>query len=282
MAAAAAARGAPGAAIVSPCSTPGLEVPAAAALRSAEIERLDWSFATVDGAVNALLSSGSVVAAPREVVAAFVRDDVRKGPDGRFRFSFSPGAAVVAWSEMTLPAPPIAQVPTLVVRPRRPLYPTPWPGSPAIAEALGELLTMTTVPNGHNVLWESPSGDVEAIERFLASGDRSAPEALPRIRAIWPSAGFAVAVVEAVAAVELVAAGAAVEAVVAAFAVAAVLAVAHQAVVVAGAAPAAVAAVAGLAVVVAGPPTQSVLTGPEMQMSSPPSPMQRLRGEPCG
>ena len=35
-------------------------------------------------------------------------DDVRKGPDGRFRFSFCPGAAVVAWSEMTLPAPPIA------------------------------------------------------------------------------------------------------------------------------------------------------------------------------
>jgi hypothetical protein len=26
---------------------------------------------------------------------------------------------------------------------------------------------MTTVPNGHNVLWESPVETVEAIERFI-------------------------------------------------------------------------------------------------------------------
>ncbi|HEY2334077.1 MAG TPA: alpha/beta hydrolase [Solirubrobacterales bacterium] len=145
---------------------PGMEVAAERALRSAEIDRLDWSFATVDGALNALLSSDSIVAAPREVVAAYVRDDVRKGPDGRFRFSFCPSASVVAWSEMTLPAPPIVQLPTLVVRAAVPLI-----DGAALElryrEALGDLLTSTTVPNGHNVLWESPEETAEAVEGFL-------------------------------------------------------------------------------------------------------------------
>jgi pimeloyl-ACP methyl ester carboxylesterase len=147
---------------------PGLEMPAERALRGAEIDRLDWSFATVDGALNALLSSDSVVASPREVVAAYVRDDVRKGPDGRFRFSFCPAAAVVAWSEMALPPPPVASCPTLIVRAAVPLAP-PDPRLDAVyEEALGDQLTMLTVPNGHNVLWESPAETGEAIERFLA------------------------------------------------------------------------------------------------------------------
>jgi len=147
---------------------PGLEVPPERALRSAEIERLDWSFASVDGAVNALLSNDSMVAPPRDVVTAFVRDDVRKGPDGRFRFRFSPGAAVVAWSEVTLPAPPIAQLPTLVLCATVSLY----DGSEQEAryrEALGDRLTLETVPNGHNVLWESPEQTIGSIERFLES-----------------------------------------------------------------------------------------------------------------
>jgi pimeloyl-ACP methyl ester carboxylesterase len=51
---------------------PGLEVPADYALKSAEMDRLDWSFASVEGATNALLSSDSMVAAPKEVVTAYV------------------------------------------------------------------------------------------------------------------------------------------------------------------------------------------------------------------
>lgn len=146
---------------------PGLEIPAERALRSAETDRLDWSFATPDGALNALLSSDSVVAAPSEVVAGFVRDDVVKGPDGRFRFSYCPSASVVAWSEMALPPPPIAKLPTLVVRAAVPLV----DGSAQEAryrEELGELLTAVTVPNGHNVLWESPAETIAAVEEFLA------------------------------------------------------------------------------------------------------------------
>jgi lipase len=145
---------------------PGLEVPPERALRSAEIERLDWNFATVDGAVNALLSNEAILVSPRDVVAAYVKDDVRKGPDGRFRFRFCPSAVVVAWSEMTLPAPPITRVPTLLVIAEKPLFDSSRQQR-RYEEELGDLLTRVEVPNGHNVLWESPQETIEAVERFL-------------------------------------------------------------------------------------------------------------------
>jgi lipase len=148
---------------------PALEINPERALRSAEIERLDWSFATADGAVNALLSSDSMVAPPRDVIAAFARADVRKGPDGRYRFRFCPSAAVVGWSESALPAPPVASIPTLLLHAEVSL-------ADRVArearydEELGDLLTTVTVPNGHNVLWESPAETILAIEAFLDSG----------------------------------------------------------------------------------------------------------------
>lgn len=152
---------------------PGLEVPPDRALRSAEIERLDWSFATVDGALNALLGNEAIVASPREVVEAFVKEDVRKAADGRFRFRFCPSAVVVAWSEMTLPMPPIARVRTLLVLAEKPLFDNShlWQ---KYEEKIGDLLTKVTTPNGHNVLWESPEETNAAIERFLGSGSEPA------------------------------------------------------------------------------------------------------------
>lgn len=145
---------------------PALQIPADRALRSAELERLDWSFATVEGAVQAMLSSDSIVAAPRDVVTAFVKSNVKKGPDGRFRFNFSPSAVVVAWSEMTLPPPPIAPLRTLIVRAAVPL--TDDMGSEdRYREKLGDLARLVYVPNGHNLLWESPQPTIEAIEKYL-------------------------------------------------------------------------------------------------------------------
>jgi len=145
----------------------GSQQAAERALRSAELERLDWSFATPDGAVNAVHSNDTIVAAPREVVAAFVEDDVRQGADGRYRFSFCPSAVVVAWSEVTLPPPPIARIPTLLIAAEKPLH----DGSDQrrrYEEQLGELVTVVGVPNGHNVLWESPRETIASVESFLA------------------------------------------------------------------------------------------------------------------
>ncbi len=145
---------------------PGLNLPPEQALRGAEIDRLDWSFATVDGVVNALLSSDQMVAPPQQVVADYARDDVRKGPDGRFRLSFCPSAVVVAWSEMTLEAPPIAQLPTLLLLPELQLLSSTQKSR--YEDALGDLLSVKAVPNGHNVFWESPAETIAALEEFLA------------------------------------------------------------------------------------------------------------------
>jgi lipase len=146
---------------------PALEVSPGQALRSAEIERLDWSFATVDGAVNALLSSETLVAAPYEAVKAYVDDDLQKGPDGRYRFRFSPSAVVAAWSEVTLPAPPIARIPTLLLMATVSLVHAGGKRD-RYKKALGDLLTEVVVPNGHNVLWEAPAETIGAIEEFLS------------------------------------------------------------------------------------------------------------------
>ncbi len=145
---------------------PGFAVPSAHALRSAEIDRLDWSFASPEGAVNALLSADTVVSAPRETVSSFVADFMERGSDGRLRFRYSPAAVVVAWSEVVLPPPPIASVPTLLVRPVASSVHSR-PEDRRYREVLGSQLVMAAVPNGHNVLWESPQETIGAIAAFL-------------------------------------------------------------------------------------------------------------------
>jgi lipase len=145
---------------------PGLQIPAKRALRSAEVERRDWSFATVDGGVRAVLSNEATIAPSEAAVRAFVEDDMREGPDGRLRFSFCPSAVVVAWSEMVLPPPPIAARPTLFIQPATPLTDT-GAQHERYRHALGEQLTVVEVPNGHNVLWESPAETLGAIADFI-------------------------------------------------------------------------------------------------------------------
>lgn len=147
---------------------PGFGLPVEYVLKSAEMDRLDWSFGSVDGAVNALLAADTVVASPAEKVRAFAAADLRPGGDGRLRFSHSPAAVVVAWSEMALPPPPIAQLPTLVVRPVASQFLSGEQDKRYRAE-LGSLLTLKAVPNGHNVLWESPQETSAAISEFLAA-----------------------------------------------------------------------------------------------------------------
>jgi lipase len=147
---------------------PAIEIPPAHALASAEVDRLDWSFTSTDGAVTALLSSPNVVAASRDVVDAYVTDDLQRGSDGLLRFSFCRSAVVVLWSEMTRPAPSIAQLPTLIVRPVA-SYLDGRVQDRRYREELRSLLKVVAVPNGHNVLWESLPETVDAVERLLAA-----------------------------------------------------------------------------------------------------------------
>jgi hypothetical protein len=73
---------------------------------------------------------------------------------------------------MTRPAPPITQLPTLFVCSAVPLFDRR-DQLKRYREELGSLLTVVTVPNGHNLLWESPLETETAVESFLAadSGD---------------------------------------------------------------------------------------------------------------
>lgn len=153
---------------------PGIEVDPAYALKSAEMDRLDWSFATPEGAVNALLSSDTVIAAPRAVVTDYVAGDLQQGSDGRYRFRHSPGAAVVAWSESAKPAPPVARVPTLLVRPVTSAVHSRQQDSRYRSE-LGPMLSMAAVPHGHNVLWESPEETCSHVSKFLGNTGAPAP-----------------------------------------------------------------------------------------------------------
>jgi lipase len=145
---------------------PAFEIQPEYALASAEIDRLDWTFISVDSAVNALMSTKSTVDVSRDIVSAFAADDLTPSPDGRLRFSYSPSAVVVSWSEMTLPPPPIAEIRTLLVRPAA-SHIDGREQDRRYRKELGPLLTMAAVPKGHNVLWESPIETAAAVRTFL-------------------------------------------------------------------------------------------------------------------
>jgi lipase len=113
---------------------PGLEIPPDLALREAEVDRLD----------------------------------MRKGSDGRYRFSFCPSAVVAAWSEMCLPAPPIAAVRTLVVCTESSLFTVSL--EERYRACLASKFGLVRVPHGHNPLWESAEETAGAVERFLEAG----------------------------------------------------------------------------------------------------------------
>ncbi len=144
---------------------PVLDIDPKYALRRVEIERLDWSFATPDGAVAALSGVGTP-SSSRTAIAEYARQDLVRGPDGKLRFNFSPGAVVVAWSEMSREHPPLKGHDVLVVKPADSSYMGDVKPE-RYEEVFGPNVEIASVPNGHNVLWEAPEETAQATERFL-------------------------------------------------------------------------------------------------------------------
>jgi pimaricinolide synthase PimS1 len=143
---------------------PGTEVDPSIALRRAEIERLDWSYANKEAAVRALVGMG-VPADALASIEAFAEEDLSKGPDGRYRFSSSPGAVVVAWSELCLPMPQPQVSDVLVIRAE-----ISGEGADTPADNwLRSVAEIVTVPHGHNVLWEAPAETADAVTGFLTA-----------------------------------------------------------------------------------------------------------------
>ena len=141
---------------------PAMGLDPAFALMCAENDRLDWSFASVDEAVDTLLGAGFLVATPRQTLVDYAAGDLRPGPDGRLRFSFCASTAVAAWSEMTLDPPPVA-------RSRRTCASRLFDGGArdALYRRRSARCSWAQVPNGHNVQWEALD-EIATLLHFLA------------------------------------------------------------------------------------------------------------------
>lgn len=147
---------------------PALDVTLERVRRSILIERLDWRFSSPDGAVNALLASDAAAGAPQATVAAYAAEDLVRGPDGQYRFSYSASAAIAAWEEIVGDDPPVARLPTLVVRAAE-SYLDGSRTDGRYRRELGDLLETAAVPGGHNLLWSAPDETAAAVDRFLTS-----------------------------------------------------------------------------------------------------------------
>jgi lipase len=140
---------------------PALQLPADVCLEQAESELEDVSFASADEAIEDRLAAGTLFHTPRELLAQEMRENLVRGGDGRLRHRHSRVAAIGAWSEMAAPPPPVADVPTLVVRGERSWVPVDLDRYPD-AEVV-------PVPGGHSVLWDAFGETAAALRRFLGA-----------------------------------------------------------------------------------------------------------------
>ena len=139
---------------------PAMRIESQIALTSAEGTRLDVSFASLEGAVDAKLADGTLFSTPREIVETEIAAHLEQGDDGRWRARFSRVAAIVAWSEMAAEAPEFPTQPTLLVLGAR-----SWITNTVVPDLPG--LEVVTVAGGHSVLWDDFDETASAVARFL-------------------------------------------------------------------------------------------------------------------
>jgi lipase len=138
---------------------PALHIEPEVATQRVELLLTDVSFATVDEAIDARHADDTLFTTPRETIVTEAEDHLQRGEDGRYRWRYSRGAAIAAWSAMATPAPPWPKCPTLVVIGAKTWIPIDVPPEPQ--------LTSVVVPGGHGVLWDDPEETVAAVAEFL-------------------------------------------------------------------------------------------------------------------
>jgi hypothetical protein len=126
-----------------------------------ELLRPDTSFAGPDEAIDTRLADPLLYSTPRSVLEEEAAEHLAVGADGRYRWRWSPGMAIVAWSEMTTAAPPWPECPALVVVGARSWIALDIPAAPNLRTA--------TVPGGHSVLWDDFDATADAIAEFLGT-----------------------------------------------------------------------------------------------------------------
>ena len=140
---------------------PALGLHPATCLHYALAHLEDESFADADAAIAAMQEGGMFFHAPREMLEEEARLNMVRGEDGRLRYRYSRVAAIGAWSEMARAAPPVADLPTLIlVGDRSPLE---------VDVARYPDAEVVTVPGGHSVLWDAFEETSDALGRFLAA-----------------------------------------------------------------------------------------------------------------
>lgn len=122
----------------------------------AEDERADVAYADEAEFVDQTLASDVLFQTPRDIVEEEAREHLERGEDGRLRERYCVPMAIVAWSEMTRPAPPRSGHPRFVVLAERSWVP-PLPDADLV------------VPGGHSVLWESFEQTAAAVRSYLDS-----------------------------------------------------------------------------------------------------------------
>jgi lipase len=145
---------------------PAVWVPPPIALRRAEEERADRSFADVEEAVEARIPTARL--APRAFLDAEIAEHLVRHDDGRWRYRYSQSAVVAAYGELSQPPPDWdkVRVPTLLVVGAETDV-VPAPVVDVLRFELAELLEVVTVPGGHIPLWDAFEQTADAIDGFL-------------------------------------------------------------------------------------------------------------------
>ena len=139
---------------------PAMHIPPATAYLQAEALRPDTSFASLDEAIDARLTDGTLFSTPLATLEAEVDAHFDQGDDGRWRARFSRVAAIVAWSEMSAGSPPYPAQPTLVVLGERSWIANEVPAQPNVE--------VVSVPGGHSVLWDDFDETAAAVSAFVS------------------------------------------------------------------------------------------------------------------
>lgn len=159
---------------------PALQLSTQLCLERAESERLERRFRSVEEAIQERLDSGLFFSTPDATLEEEMREHLVPDANGGFTYRYCRSAAVAAWGEMGNAAPPVAQVPTQLV-----LGGASWIDNRAqvrrYRRAVAQTLEVTTVPGGHNVLWDAFEQTAGAIGRFLGAPAAASPLGLSMI-----------------------------------------------------------------------------------------------------
>jgi lipase len=134
----------------------------------------DHSFASVDEAIEARLTSGSVT--PREFLEEEAHEHLAPSPDGRLRWQFSRAAVATIYSELCREPPPptvLARIPALLIHASQ-FGLVREEQLEEYERSLGDGLEVVGVPGGHIVYWDAFEETADAVEKFLIRhGDAS-------------------------------------------------------------------------------------------------------------